>query len=223
MGVLGAAFSTWSRGRQTLTLWEASFLPQHFQELVSKAKAVGAQDVGGEIPLVASAAMVFDGTRPEIPTTLPRSWIPATGLGIVLMCLFGALGWFGRRRVWARFFWGLLSGVWGLVVGLLGAVLALLHFFTNHRIAWHNENFFLCAPWAIAMLPYGLVAIFGVRKALKGMMWLSGTGLLLAVAGLLLKEFAGFNQENLDFVLIVGPAWLGLTVGAVGLFSKGKA
>src|SRR5262249_61832230 len=90
-----------------------------------------------------------------LPAGPPRRtpWFAAVGLAVG--GVMASLGWLGRDRRAARAALGALSALLGWVLGMLGLTLLLLWTATNHRAAHANANIWLCAPWAIALLPAG--------------------------------------------------------------------
>jgi len=66
--------------------------------------------------------------------------------------VFLALGCRRRRSRLVRVLFGLVVVAWGLVVGIIGCFLLYAWLFTDHVVTHRNENIFLCAPWALALV-----------------------------------------------------------------------
>jgi membrane-associated phospholipid phosphatase len=116
---------------------------------------------GSSVPLVAGERMLFESTAPE-PPQAPPQWLPwYLLLGVALGGLATALGGAARRGVpRAGVALGTLAAVWATVGGLGGLVLAGLWAFTDHTMAYRNENLFQLNP-----LLLGLAALVPLLRA----------------------------------------------------------
>ena len=75
------------------------------------------------------------------------------------------LGGMARRESSGRLAFGLVAGGWELIAGLGGVVLAGLWAFTDHVMAYRNENLFQINPLALAL---ALVLPFALRSSRAG-------------------------------------------------------
>ena len=129
-----------------LSAWEEMFLPPELRVWIRHATVRDAS--GRQVPLVLSERA----SQPAPPESPPRRfpWALAIGLG-----LGGSLWWLGyraRASPAARRGFGWLAGTWTLVTGIVGALLAFLWAFTDHAVAYRNENLFQAS-----LLPLPLV------------------------------------------------------------------
>jgi hypothetical protein len=198
-----------------LTAWEEMFLPLELRQWVRHVAVV--DDSGRVVPLVKSERMLFASTLPA-PPSAPPARVPgylAVGLGLG----FG-LWWLGRRarassRARRVFAW--LGGGWALVVGVAGGLLAGLWAFTDHAVAYRNENLFQAN---LLLLPLAVL----VPAAARGAAWARRPTVALAVlvaagslAGLALKALPAFCQHNGEILALAVPANLGLALGVAAL------
>jgi len=174
-------------------------------------------DSGRVVPLVRSERTLFASTLPA-PPAAPPARVPgylAAGLALGL-----GFWWLGRRapaspRARRGFAW--LAGGWALVVGFAGALLGCLWAFTDHTVAYRNENLFQAN---LLLLP--LVVL--VPAAARGAGWARRPAVALAVlvaagslAGLALKVLPAFYQHNAEILALAVPANLGLALGVAAV------
>ena len=91
---------------------------------------------------------------------------------------------------------GFLNFVIGGFMGILGLFLTIVSLFTDHTIAYYNENLFLTNPLS-ALIP--LLAIFYLFKKSWAETWLRCLWffhLALLVLLLFLKLLPNFDQDN---------------------------
>jgi hypothetical protein len=198
-----------------LTAWEEMFLPLELRQWVRHVTVV--DDSGRVVPLVKSERTLFASTMPA-PPPVPPARVPGylvAGLGLGL-----GLWWLGRRagtsaRARRGFAW--LAGGWALVVGIGGALLGGLWAFTDHTVAYRNENLFQAN---LILLPLAVL----VPAAARGTNWARrpavALGALVAagsLAGLALKALPSFPQHNWEILALAVPANLGLALGVAAL------
>jgi Domain of unknown function (DUF4105) len=207
---LGLAFGL---GRPTdlpVDQWKESFLPEKLRDLLRRVRI---ERDGISRPLVKSERVMFQALRPAPPEHPPRwtGWFLLLGLG--LGGALAALGVVARRTTLARATLGLAAAGLGGVLGLLGLILVLLWVATNHRAAHANANILQAAPWALALLPLGVGTALGRAWAARAAFLVAASATVLSAAGLAAKVIPGPAQDNVMFIAVLLPTWLGLTFG----------
>jgi hypothetical protein len=171
--------------------WEEMFLPAKLSEGVERAGLVG-------------RAHVLVAARRTPPRLAPPSWsLPALGIGIVLA---GALVFVAREGARGRrgfgVAWRVATGAFGLGFGFLGTLFLSLWIFTNHEVAYHNENILQCAPFAF---------LFAFVKSDVAKRRLAAGALACSALGLMLKALPWFSQDNWLVIAFALPLWAGVT------------
>jgi hypothetical protein len=190
--------------------WREAFLPVELRDLL---RAVKLERDGVMVPLVKSERVLFQADRPPVPDRPPDWTLTYLLIGLGAGGLLAGLGALGRRRVAARALIGLAAAAIGLVMGLLGLILLLVWIATNHKAAHANANILQAAPWALALLPLGLGTALGRAWAPQGAALVAATVALASLLGLAAKLLPGLSQDNLGFVALLLPIWLGMTFG----------
>jgi hypothetical protein len=72
-------------------------------------------------------------------------------------------------------------------------------------VAHHNENLFLINPITFALLPLGIMQVFGARRATVALQvaW-AALGLITSL-GVVLKVLPPFDQQNWNLICLVLP------------------
>jgi hypothetical protein len=194
-----------------ISAWEEMFLPMALRDHVRRVTVQGPD--GARVPLVASERTLFISTAPQ-PPDAPPSWLQWYLLiGTSLGALGALLGDAAQRRRGARVALGVLALLWGTIAGLAGVVLAVLWGFTDHVMAYRNENLFQLNPLVLvlaALVPLGLA---GWRRMAR---WARMTALgvaALSAAGFVLQALPGFDQVNGQVIALALPVHLGLALG----------
>lgn len=198
---------------QPETRWGEMFLPEKLMDGLQSVVFTGPH---GSIPLVREKRTLVEAVnRPNILAKPPERTLTFLQGGLLVGGLFAFLGWEAnhRRLRWARVVLGITSGVFGLVVGVLGTLFVLLWVFTNHQVAYHNENIMQCAPFALVLpaLSYGVAR--GRLRAVRLVKRCVYAALGLAVFGLLAKVLPFMVQQNYRVMAALIPAWTGLAIG----------
>jgi uncharacterized protein DUF4105 len=194
-----------------ISAWEEMFLPVEMRTHLRKVTLPGPD--GRRIPLVASERTLFQSTATPPPAVPPRWLARYLLLGIVLG---GAAGWLGgvaQREGAARIAFGLVAGGWELLAGLGGTVLAGLWAWTDHAMAYRNENLFQINPLALVLalvLPFALRGGAGAARTARGLA-LATAG--LSALGLILKVLPAFDQANIQVIALALPAHIGVALG----------
>lgn len=194
-----------------ISAWEEMFLPMAMRDYVRQVTVTGPD--GAQLPLVASERTLFESTAPPPPDT-PPSWLAWYLLaGGVTGALVAALGGPARRHVAGRLGLGVVAVLWGSVAGLAGVVLAGLWAFTDHVMAYRNENLFQVNPLVLALALLVPLALAGSGRAGR---WSRALGTALAafsLLGLVLQVFPGLAQVNGQVIALALPIHIGFAVG----------
>jgi len=193
-----------------ISAWEEMFLPLKMREHIRRVTVPGPD--GGRLPLVRSERTLFESSAPP-PPDAPPFWLPwylalGAAIGAVALVLAGRAKADGPARVGFL----VLTGGWAAVAGLAGLVLAGLWGFTDHVMAYRNENLLQLNPLALLLLP----AIGGVMRGSPRARWawpVAGSLVGLSLLGLILKLLPGFDQVNGPVIALALPAQLGIAAG----------
>lgn len=205
-----------------ISAWEEMFLPMALREHARRVVLPGPN--GARVPLVAHERTLFESTAPE-PPNAPPSWLPWY---VMVGALLGGLAWLlgsaalGERR-WARVGLGLFATLWGLVGGLGGVVLVVLWAFTDHVMAYRNENLLQLNPLLLALAVLVPVGLAGVNRAAG---WTRLLALVLAglsLAGFVLQALPGLDQVNGPIIGLMLPIHLGVAMGLLRAIRPGPA
>jgi hypothetical protein len=193
-----------------ITAWQEMFLPMALREYV-RGVIVTYPD-STRRPLVQSERTLFESTAAQ-PPAAPPQWLPwylllgvAVGGGTVL------LGGAARRRGVGRLALGTVATLWGLIGGLGGVMLAGLWGWTDHVMAYRNENLFQVNPLILGLavlVPTGLAASSRARRWAR---LLSRWLVVLSVAGLALKLVPAFSQANGQVIALTLPIHVGMAI-----------
>jgi len=194
-----------------ISAWEEMFLPLALRDHVRQVTVTGPD--GSQKPLVASERTLFESTAPP-PPDAPPSWLHWYLLaGTVVGALAAALGGQARRRAAGRFGLGVVAVLWGSLGGLAGMVLAGLWAFTDHAMAYRNENLLQVNPLVLALAVLVPLALTGSGRAGR---WAGALAFLLvglSLLGLVLQVFPGFDQVNGQVIALALPIHAGFAVG----------
>ena len=194
-----------------ISAWEEMFLPMALREHVRQVTV--ADPNGAQVPLVASERTLFESTAAP-PPDRPPSWVKWYLLmGAAVGALAAAFGNLAGRRPAGRLGLGVVAVSWGTVAGVAGVILAGLWGFTDHAMAYRNENLFQVNPLA---LPLAVLVPLGLAKSGRAMRWAGAlvVGLAgLSLLGFLLQVLPGVDQVNGEVIALALPVHLGLAVG----------
>ena len=161
-----------------VTRWDEAFLPEEFSRLLRNVTIATPE---GPKPLVSSEHMAFEAAR-----ALPAEEPPSRALlHLVLGGLLGGVAFgLGRAstRKAPRILLGLYLAVLGLLFGGVGALLAFFWMATDHVVAHRNLNLLFCPPFALLLVPFGVLAAAGRER---GKRWLERTLLACALSAAL--------------------------------------
>jgi hypothetical protein len=194
-----------------ISAWEEMFLPLALRDHARQVTVTGPD--GTQVPLVASERTLFESTAPPPPGE-PPSWLHwYLLLGTVIGAFAAALGGLALRSVAGRIGLGVMAVLWGSLAGLGGVVLAGLWAFTDHAMAYRNENLFQVNPLVLALAVLVPLALAGSGRAGR---WARALALGLAglsLLGLVLQVLPGFDQVNGQVIALALPIHIGFAVG----------
>jgi hypothetical protein len=192
---------------QPLSAWEAMFVPLEMRRYVRDVTVLGAD--GQEEPLVLSERTVFESTVSYGRDT-PPNWLPAfLAAGLMIAGLI-ALPMLKPERTAARVTAIVSGSLWALVSGVSGLVIAGLWLFTNHWIAYRNENLFFANPLALVLAVTLLLALRRARGAGRVARWLAGVVVGLSLFGFVVQILPWFDQVNGPIIALALPPNLAL-------------
>ena len=193
-----------------VTRYQETFLPGKLREYL-KDVTIRAPD-GSDIPLVRGEIALSEADEFPVPAAPSNLTLRFLAAGIVLGGVLFVLGR-GALTTWARVGFGFLAGTWALVSALGGAILAFLAFFSEHGIAYRNENLWQFNLLAVALLPALPAALRGETMRGRVSLTLAWLVVLGSVVGLVLKGLPGAGQANGEVIALALPLHLGLAGG----------
>ena len=191
--------------------WGEMYIPEELERGLRDVSLAGPN--GAPRPLVATEGTAFAANRPPPLERPPARFVSLLLVGLGIGLLFIALGWAAPHRPAVRALLGLFVAVWGLATGFVGCFLVYAWAFTDHVVAHRNENIFLCAPWAVALLVLGVGVALGWRRATLNALRVAVASLLLALLGWALKAHPAFHQHNAALIALLLPPWFGMSIG----------
>jgi hypothetical protein len=212
---------------QPIAEWDDMFVPARVREQLNKATN---RSAGGEIaPLVRNERQLVQADRKPPPDQPPNRKAVVSLAGIALGSL---LGWLGYRLLSVpagsktprsrRLLFALPLGGLTTFTGFLGCLFLFFWIWTDHAVAWHNENLLQTNPIAIGMPVVAIGLLRDRAWARRGYYWLSYALAALALLGLLLKALPfWFKQVNGELIGLLLPVWLGLA--AAGWLASRRA
>jgi hypothetical protein len=204
-----------------ISRWEEMFLPMKLREHVGRMTVRGPD--GREVPLVLEDRLLLPAER-VAERAVPPGWLPGYLLaGALLGGAFLLLGARAPRSRAARWGFVWLSALWTLLLGVGGVVLAGLWGFTDHEIAYRNENLLQFSPLALALVSLAPAAAIGARWAARPAVWVAWAVAGLSALGFLLQALPGFYQVNGPIIALVLPSLLGLALALHGLRAPERA
>ena len=196
---------------QKITIWEEMFLPVIVQETLRKVTVLGPD--GAERPLVKREREILAAPgRPPL-RTVPPQWslwmfLVGTAIGGVFYGLFQA-----QSRKPARIVLGVTLSFFGLVLGFLGSLFCAFWFFTDHQVAYHNENILQMAPTLLGLVGAGIQLARGKPSGDRvRLLLVVSAG--ASVLGLMFKVLPWFRQDNAEIIALMLPIWVGAAAGA---------
>lgn len=185
--------------------WEEMFLPEKVQERLRTIRLADGS------PLVAEERILNPSLNREEPRSQPPSrlgWYLLLGSALAaILVLTGRKATSSRA---ARFAFTALSGLWLLFAGTGGIILLALWAFTNHTIAYRNENVLQLSPLALPLVLLVPALAFGARWAARPAWWLAASIAALSLLGLAAQPLPGLDQVNGGIIALALPINLAL-------------
>jgi hypothetical protein len=183
--------------------WDAMFLPDELARIASQLRYI--DSTGKQIPLVSDSYYFNKRINGKpIPDKAPIHYWPVgffLGLFIAgIILLFAFLSRNGKT-VYFKYSTFLI----GLLLGFPGMVLFFASLFTDHTVAYHNENLFLANPLTFLVSFLAIGYIRGIKKCETWLTFIWYLHAILLCLLLILKLFPAFNQDNLLAIVTIGP------------------
>jgi hypothetical protein len=207
----GLLLALGQRADRPISAWEEMFLPLAMRDHVRRV-TLNRPD-GTQVPLVTGERTLFQSSASPPPDTPPSRLPWYLLLGAVTGSVAAAFGGLARRHVAGRLGLGVMTGLWGSVAGLGGVVLGGLWGFTDHAMAYHNENLFQVNPLVLGLAVLGPLGLAGSGPARR---WAPALALGLAtlsLAGLVLQVLPGLDQVNGPVIALALPIHVGVAIG----------
>lgn len=192
-----------------ISQWEEMFLPFKVQEQFRRMRVP--DGAGGQVPLVKREWTLFEAQGRPAPREQPPTWTP--WFLVVGLLLAGALVGMGRaapRSALARLGFSAVSALWLLFAGVGGFVLVYLWAFTNHQIAYRNENMLQLSPLALPLILLVPCVAYGARWAGRAAWVLAAAVAALSVFGFVAQVLPGLDQRNAQMIALALPVNLAL-------------
>lgn len=189
------------------TKWDEAYLPGELQETL--ATVMLEDESGKKHPLVKKKERLVSANRADPPHDPPTwtHWFAAIGLALAgSIAALGNAASKGSKG--ARVALGLaLSGA-SMTLGFFGLFFLFVWFFTDHAAGKGNENIFVCAPFAWAMVGSGIGIARGKAKSIAWASKVAAAGAALAILGVVVKVLPWFDQANWWFLAMFVPPWV---------------
>ena len=187
--------------------YDEMFLPLRLEEHVSDFTYVN--EKGETVPLVGETTVYSTALHRKPVLMHPPGPI---GYLIVLGILLGGLGFFllrfrRKRKKSLTTGYAVFSGLMSLSFGLLGSVLFFMAFFTDHAIAYSNENLLFINPLLLLVFPFCLrpSSKRGIGILVQGFVYSLLTAAVLIQ--IVLKITPWFFQDNWGFIALLLPVY----------------
>lgn len=192
-----------------ITAWEEMFLPFKLQEQVRKIRVADAS--GREVPLVAREWTMLEAPGRAEERASPPGWTPFFLLaGLLIGGVLVLMGRAAPRSALARLGFSAVSTLWLLFAGTGGVALLGLWAFTNHQIAYRNENLLQLSPLALPLVLLIPCVAYGARWAARPAWLLAAAVAALSVLGFVMQVLPGLDQRNAQIIALALPVNLAL-------------
>ncbi|MBD3225522.1 MAG: DUF4105 domain-containing protein, partial [Caldithrix sp.] len=191
---------------QPITEWNEMFLPDELERQVRELQYTTSD--GDTIKLAQSTNIVHAADREAIPETVYLHWPGALLIGLIV----GGAAWFlvywrvnNPNRFSPRAGLSFYHIFIGIIFGIPGLGLTLVASFTDHQVAYYNENLLMINLLTFLFLPLGFLTIWKrvwAERWLDTLWLIHGLGAVLAVV---LKVFPSFDQSNGLVMALVLP------------------
>jgi hypothetical protein len=200
---------------RAISAWEEGFIPMKLSEHVRSVRVPG--PTGDLVPLVRSEQVLFESTRESEAQSPPNRTLAYLAIGLLLAFVLVLLASSGSRVAGTAFL--AIAIAWCVLIGLFGSILAALWAFTNHTVAYRNENLFQVNPLPLVLAVLLPLMSRGVRLAQAAIL------VALAVAatsllGFVLQPLPGLDQVNGGIIALTLPVHLSLLAGLLIQFGR---
>ncbi len=187
--------------------YDEMFLPLRLEEHVSDFTYLN--EKGETVPLVGETSVYSTAPRRK-----PVLLHPPTPIGYLIAAgiFLGGLGFFllrfrTKRKKSLAAGYAVFSSLISFSFGLLGSVLFFMAFFTDHTIAYSNENLFFINPLLLLVFPFCLRprSKRSIGILVQGVVYSLLTAAILIQ--LLLKITPYFFQQNWGFIALLLPVY----------------
>ena len=175
-------------------------------------------ETGQLVPFVDSDREIFRASRSPEASAPPHWTIYFLLTGVILSCLFVALGRAAANgSAAARVGFASLGAIWSFVIGILGTFLIFAWTLTDHVFTHHNANVLQANPLSLALAILLPIWLFrrGAGRATRGIALAIA---LLCLVGLVAHAFPWFDQVN-EEIIADAPTQSGL---AIALFARAR-
>jgi hypothetical protein len=199
-----------------ISQWEEMFLPMRLRDHVRQAMIPGPD--GQMVPLLKGERLAVASVGREAERTAPPRRIPIYLLaGIVLAVVAMALAFKAPRSKGARVAYSVFAVLWTLLTGVGGIVLACLWLFTDHAIAYRNENLLQLSPFAVPLIVLLPALAAGARWAVRWGPRIAQLVAWMSIIGFIVQVVPGIDQVNGVVIALFLPVNLALAWTAVYL------
>ena len=207
-------FGLSDRVDRPLHAWDRAFLPEELERLLDTTGYVNSR--GARVALVSGKRTLFDAGTARVPEQPATSWplllMVGTVIAIIALVLADRVQP-GQVNIY-RIGYALLTAAVGICVGLFGSLLVSLWAFSDHVVAYGNENLLLANPVtliagvvSLALVATGRVA--GWLRSLWGALALFSMMLLLAHL-----VSPAFNQDIYWSAALLTPINIGFALSS---------
>jgi hypothetical protein len=150
---------------------------------------------------------------PQEDKRLPKP--PAWGVaffsaGVVTGLIIVGLSILSRKSVVARVTQATLLSVSGFLIGFLGIALLSLWLFTDHAVAYRNQNMLVLSPFAILLPWYGIRVALKKRQSVQALRRLALVLIGSCGIAVMLKVLPLEYQDNGYLIAFFLPCWLSI-------------
>lgn len=207
-------FGLSDRADRPMHAWDEAFLPDELERLLDTTSYQDSR--GARVALVSGQRTLFDAHTEPVPEQPARSWPALLMLGTLIAIVALALAdrvQPGQLSIY-RICYAVLTAAVGTSAGLFGSLLISLWAFSDHVVAYGNENLLLANPLSLiaGIVSLSLVATGRAAGWLRSL-WgaLAFSSLLLLLAHLVSPAF---NQDIYWSAALLVPINVGFALAS---------
>jgi hypothetical protein len=187
--------------------WAEAFLPEMLTNGLRNVE-LKAPD-GTSFPLVQSERVLLPQEDKRLPK--PPAWgVAFFSAGVVTGLIIVGLSILSRKSILARVTQATLLSVSGFLIGFLGIALLSLWLFTDHAVAYRNQNMLVLSPFAILLPWYGIRVALKKRQSVQALRRLALVLIGSCGIALMLKVLPLEYQDNGYLIAFFLPCWLSI-------------